>query len=129
MRKHSGRAVAHLIIELAADHQHGIGLRHRRRAHRPDKRRMLGGHQAATFLRVEIERAARVQQADKLGARAARPAPGHHQRPLGAPEHIDRLGDTGRIGLNAARGSRVIHSSSTSCGGTVVRRTSVGIPR
>ena len=103
VRKHGRRPVGHLVVELAADQQNDIGLAHRRRTHRRHRRWMFGRHQAAAFLRVEIERAGGVEQAHERRAAPARAAAGDDQRPLGAPERVDRRGDSRRIGGQSPR--------------------------
>ena len=65
---------------------------------RGDRRGMIGRHQAAALLGVEIERAGGIEQAQQLGRRAARAAAGDDQRALRRPEHVDRLRDRRRIG-------------------------------
>ena len=68
LREHGRRAVAELVVELAADHEDRVGLGHRRGAHGADRGRMIARHQAAALLGVEIDGAERVEQAHELGA-------------------------------------------------------------
>jgi hypothetical protein len=103
LRKHRRRSVAELIIEPAPDEQHDVGLAHGGAAHRGSDRGMIGGHQAAAFLRVEVEGAGGVEQAQQRRSGAARPAPGDDERALRRPEHIDRRGDRRRLGQQPAR--------------------------
>jgi hypothetical protein len=103
LRKHRRRSVAELIVEPAPDEQHDVGLAHGGAAHRGGDRGMIGGHQAAVFLRVEVEGAGGVEEAQQRRSGAARPAPGDDERALRRPEHIDRRGDRRRLGQQPAR--------------------------
>ena len=82
MRKHRRRAVAELIVELAPDQQHDVGIRYGGSPHGPDHRRMIGGNQSAALLGVEIKGAAGVEDARELGAGISGASPGDDQ---GAP--------------------------------------------
>ena len=103
VREHRRRSVAELVIELAADDQHDVGLGHRGGAHGADESRMIGRHQPAAFLRVEIERAAGVEQPHQRGAGLPRAATGDDQRTPGGPEGVDRLRNGGRLWHEKAR--------------------------
>ncbi len=70
--EHRGRAVGHLVVELAAHHQHQVGLLHGARAHRAHHRGVAGVDQAAALLRVQVDGAAGVQQPVQRRAGAAR---------------------------------------------------------
>ena len=69
--KHRRRAVAQLVVELAADDDDQIRLLHRPGAHGADHRRVVSRNEAAALLRVEIDRAGGVEEAQ----RAPRPRP------------------------------------------------------
>ena len=86
--KYCGGAVAELIVELAADQHDEIGIGHRGRPHRADDRGMIGRHEPAALLRVEIECAAlrRGSAPAPLGAACApRPVIDHGR--LARPEY------------------------------------------
>ena len=118
IRKHGRRAVADLVVELAADQQDDVGLGHRGRAHGGRGRGMIGRDQTAALLRVEIERAGCVEQPHQRGPGLPCAAAGDDDGSLRRPERVDRLLHRGRdrAGWRAAA-SACIHSSSTSCGG------------
>ena len=94
--EHRRRAVAHLVVELAADHEHEVGLGHGGGAHGAHDRRVIGRDQAAALLGIEIDRTGPVEQAHQLGAGLPGAAPGHHQRALGRPDRVDRGRDRRR---------------------------------
>ncbi len=61
VREHRRRPVAHLVVELAADHDHEIGVAHRRPRIAPAKEGWSGRDEPAAFLRIEVERAGGVE--------------------------------------------------------------------
>jgi hypothetical protein len=65
-REHGRRAVTHLTIELATDHEHRVGVRHRSGPHRADDPWMISWHKAAALPRIEIDGAKRVEKANDL---------------------------------------------------------------
>ena len=71
---------------------------HRAAAHRADHRRVRRVDQAAALLRVQVHRAAGVEQPGQCGAAATRAAPGDHQRAprrtqqRGGAQHVGRVG-------------------------------------
>ena len=71
---------------------------------------MVGRHEAAAFLRVEIERAGGIEQADQLGAGAARAAAGDDERAL-APTRAPRPPRRSAIGIG--RRSRAAASAAS----------------
>ena len=91
-REHRGRAIAQLVVELAPDQQHEVGLAHRRGAHRADHGRVVGRHQAAALPGCRGERAGGSSRRTS-SAPAPRAAPGDHQRPLCRPQRVDRFRD------------------------------------
>ncbi len=91
------RAVAELVVELAPDQQNHVGVGHGGGPHRADHGRMIGGHQAAALLSVEIERAAGVEKAHELGASIAGAAPSDHQRAPSRPQGVDGQRDVGGV--------------------------------
>ena len=107
VRKHRRRAVADLVVELAADHQHDVGFGHGGGAHGTDESGMVGRHQAAAFLGIEIDGAAGVEQPDQLGAGLPRAAAGDDQRTPRRPDDVDRLRHRGRLGQEQARRLRL----------------------
>jgi hypothetical protein len=79
IRKNGGRAVAHLVVELAAHGDDEVRLLHRSRTHRADVRSVRARDEAAAFLGVEIERAARIEETHELGRIAHCAAARDHQ--------------------------------------------------
>ena len=67
---------------------------------------MCRRHQPARFLRVEVEGAGAIEEADKLGRGSARSPPRHDERTLGAPQRLDRLGDRRRVRRDTPRTPR-----------------------
>jgi hypothetical protein len=97
------RAVAELIVKLASDHEHRICFGHRRCPHSADDRWMICRHEAATFLRIEIDGAERVEEPDDFRPCVASAAAGDDERPLRRPEHFYRVRDDSGVGRNDAR--------------------------
>ena len=69
MREHRRRPVTDLIVELAADQEDDIGIRHGAGTDRGSNRGMIGRHQAAAFLGIEVEGAGGVEKARQRGDR------------------------------------------------------------
>ena len=101
--QHRGRAVACLVVELAADDDQEIRFLHGACAHRADDADMFAGDEIAALLRVEIHRAGAVEEPHELAAAAHRTAAGQHQRALRFANHPRRLLDVGRIRRETAR--------------------------
>ena len=101
--KRGGRSVAQLIVEFPANGQHDIGLLHRRCAHRTDVGRMVGRHEAPRFLRIEISRAARIEQRLQCGGRAHSAAAADDQRAPRSREQRRCVLDRLRVGQRTRR--------------------------
>jgi hypothetical protein len=93
VREYCRRAITELVVELASDQQHHVGIGHCGRPDCADHGRMIGGDEAAALLGVEIERVARIEQAHEVGAGVPGASPGDHQRPPRRPQGIDRERD------------------------------------
>ena len=101
--KHRRRAVAGLVIELATYRDDEVGLLHGTGAHCTNERRVRPGHEAAALLRVEIERAARIEKTLQLRRIAHRAAAGDDERPARRSDQCSRACGLLGFGRNAAR--------------------------
>ena len=102
-REHGRRAVTHLTIELATDHEHRVGVRHRSGPHRADDPWMISWHKAAALPRIETDGAKRVEKANDLRSGFASAVAGHYYWSLRQPECFNRLLANRWIGWNDAR--------------------------
>ena len=128
--EHGGRAVGHLVVELAADHQHQVGLLHGPGAHRADHRRRARrrpdrGSPACPGRRAPLASSSRVSAAP--APRAPRPVTTSGRRAarssVGGARHLAGIGRHARTRLR--RQVLVQHAGV----GTAWRSTSVGISR
>ena len=103
VREHGRRAVAELVVELAADDEDQVGLRHRRGPDGARKGRVVGRDQPPALLRVEVEGARGVQQAHQLLRRTPRTPAGDDQRAPRRPQRLDRGRDRVRVRGDLAR--------------------------
>ena len=69
---------------------------------------MARGNESTALLRVEIDRAARIEQTQQLSPGASRTAARYDERTSGAPQNLRGLGDPSRIGLQKT-GSTWLH--------------------
>ena len=102
--KHRRRAVAQLVVELAADDDDEVRLLHRPRAHRADDRGMLRRERGRGFPACR-DRARRCASRNRTSSRrvAHRAATGDHAAGASLPRSSRRARDVGRVGRNAAR--------------------------
>ena len=129
LRQDRGRAVAHLVVELAPDDDDEVRLLHRPGAHRADERRMCRRARGRGFpacrdraRRVRIEEARRARRAAPIAPRPVITS-GRFAAAIIAP-HARRRRDRAECAAAAsARGTRRARRSAA----RVSRSTSVGI--
>src|SRR5262249_21341540 len=102
VRKNGGRAVAELVVELAADDDHQIRFLHRLAAHRAYYRVMARWHQPAALLRVEVEGAGHIEEAHELPACSNGTASADNQRTPGSGDERRGTLNVGGIGRDTA---------------------------